>query len=260
MRIKKEISGVELLVIGLAVLGIGLTCILPERFPPPIDEFDGEIRLVGFLLALGGAFLIVVALIKWTCKWIAERWKDSNVHIGMSSLIEHLADFEDSYALESELSEICLIGKGVIGDNHVDEDILRSRVEKCPHLVKKLTTTRGERTQTMGYYIVYPLTVKGVARIDKKKIQSGKMLVDSDIVGTFRAAKAVYISMVFGKGLMSQGAALFHLKKDLKHLREMSSSIQKLYARLSTRDGLRLLRKYGFQPIDRDDGIWVFTF
>lgn len=253
---KPSFSPSALLGTGLGFLGVGLSLITPEKYPALLIPYDVALRTIGIVTIGIGTLLLALAALKWLGVIAGHGFRRV---MNMALLAELFIDFEISYALQSDLSEICSLGKVVIGDNHAPEDLLRSRLAKCPQIIRKLTTSDAIPAPIHGYYITYPLTKRGVGRIDKKQVTNGKSLQEGDLAATFSNAKAIYISMIFGDGMRAKAAALLHLKNDIKHLREAHSKICKLYAKPSTNDGLRLLKKFKFSPIDGENGIWVLS-
>lgn len=241
---------------GLGFLGVGLALITPENFPVSMAPYDVLLRAAGTATSGIGGVLIVGA----TLKWVGAILGDGVNHIiNLSPIAERLTDFDNPYALQSDLPEICLLGNSAIGNNHATEDLLRIRYTKCPHIIRKLTLPKSAQSTIHGYYITYPLTNSGANRIDKKQIANGKYLQDRDLAASFGSARAIYISMIYGDSWKAKAAALLYLKDDIRHLQETNSRIRKFYAKPSTKDGLRLLKRYGFIPIDHDEGIWVLA-
>jgi hypothetical protein len=248
----EEQSGHALAAISLSFVGIGLTLIIPETFPSWLSGSDWWLRAV-WLVCILVAILVVLAPSIILPRTLLSYLR--HVAFKGSASLERITDFDDSYVLQSDLDEICNLGRTAIGDNHAQKDLLTCRLQKCPHIIRKVT--HGANTKIQGYYIVYPLTTRGVRRIQTQQVSSGKSLIDSDICTNFRTAKGVYISMIFGRGMVARAAALFHLKTHLRHLRSMNSHLQAFFAKPSTKAGLRLLKKYGFRPIGSETGIWA---
>ena len=253
---KPAFSSSSLLGTGLGFGGIGLALLTPESFPSFLAAYDAALRSTGFATSGIGGVLVAGALLKWVGAIAGDGYRRLS---SLSPLAERFIDFDNAYALQSDLGEIYSLGKSVIGDNHADEDLLRNRITKCQHIIRKLLRSNDPNSPIHGYYITYPLTKTGMDRIDKKQVVNGKTLQDRDLSTGFHNAKAIYISMIFGDGWRAKAAALLHLKNDISHLRETNSKIRKFYAKPSTKDGLRLLKHYGFKPIDDETGIWVLS-
>lgn len=252
-----KLSGLELIGIGIGLLGLGITLVTFQTTHPFIEIISvEETRKTGFIIIILAliAFLIAIGkLIRKILKYISFR-------LSGTAILEPFLDFEVSDAVPADIQQIHSLGNAVIGDYHATDNQLLSRIQKCPQIIKKLTSSNLKDNNIKGYYIFYPLTSQGIKRIDTCKIVSGKSLENSDISTNFRNARAVYISMIFGNNLMSKAAALLYLKYNLKYLRETNHNISKIYAKPSTTDGLRLLKKYGFFPIAMETGIWVLKF
>ncbi len=229
-----------------------MSLVLTQQLPSSLQPYEVELRRSGWICNMIAIVVFVWLIVKLAGNFLR--------HLDIAPIDISLSDrlyFNVSYCSPSDLDEICALGRQEIGDNHVSEDLLRNRVRRCPHLARKLTSSKKADTKIRGYYILYPLTASGINKIDRHLINSGKGLMDKDISCSFKNARAVYISMIFGDNVFSRAAAIFHMKNDLAHLSEMKQAGRKFYAKPSTKHGLRLLRQDGFRPLDRDTGIWV---
>ena len=57
----------------------------------------------------------------------------------------------------------------------------------------------------------------------------------------------------------SKAFSLYILRKDISGYVEKYKKIKRLYAKPSTKDGLRILTKYGFEPLGGDTEAWVYN-
>lgn len=157
------------------------------------------------------------------------------------------------------LKELCKIGFNLIGDNHADEETLKKRLSKNCRIVKIIKSLRNNKKGISGYYIAYPINNDADNLFQRKLIKNGKGIREEQILTDFSHASAIYISMVAGKNIHSKAFSLYILRKDISGYVEKYKKIKRLYAKPSTKDGLRILTKYGFEPLGGDTEAWVYN-
>jgi hypothetical protein len=239
--------------IGLIGSGASIVALVSLSFIP--DEFKKFFLVFGALTAFIGFVMLVL-------------WKVGLVSKGAQFLIDKVSakateffDYEyDVISGQSKcLKELCRIGHKLIGDNHIDEETLKLRLSKNNRIVKIIKSLRNNKKGISGYYIAYPISKDADNLLQKKFIRNGKEIRDEQILTDFSRAHAIYISMVAGRNIHSKAFSLYVLRKDLTEYIEKYRKIKKLYAKPSTKDGLRILTKYGFEPLGDGTEVWSYN-
>lgn len=234
-------------------LGAAIFALESSSFVP--KKYKDYLSLSGI-----GVFLFGVCLFVY--------WKVNLLVKGTNFIINKVsAKFVDFFNYEYDvicgrskcLNELCEIGFNLIGNNHADEKTLKKRLEKNNEIIKIIKLQRNNKSRISGYYIVYPINNEADKLLRKKKIKNGKHIDESQILSDFSHASAIYVSMVAGKNIHSKAFSLYLLRKDISEYVKRYRRIKRLYAKPSTKDGLRLLTKYGFEPLDGDSEVWSYN-
>lgn len=111
------------------------------------------------------------------------------------------------------------------------------------------------KTQAIiGYFCVIPLTKKGVEQVQERNLLSG--MVDlKNFAKRFSKGNSVYIGSIAGANPKGSAAAVEQLKLFL-----MNKDCIKAYARPMTKDGVRLVKYYGFAPVSNHDRLETGAF
>lgn len=128
-------------------------------------------------------------------------------------------------------------------------DVLSQRIEKNPHLIQGLLVKLDATSHVVGFFIVYPISVKCEERIKEGRLTGSAHFKTGDVCGELDEPSGLYVSWVFAKGSTGRGEVLRRLKRELRIRVADYRSINALYARPTTEAGLRVLMKYGFVSI-----------
>ncbi len=130
-------------------------------------------------------------------------------------------------------------------------DTLRSWMAVNPRLFFGLTEVAESGGQTskplVGYYSLRPVTRRAVELLDSCRIDGAGMLPEH-IIPPDDLPEAGYIGGVVATGGLARAALLFYLAIDLRRYR--AQGVKRFYAKPLTPDGVRLMNKDGFRPVD----------
>jgi len=157
------------------------------------------------------------------------------------------------------ISDVFRLGSSPIGIGveHPDEVLLKRRFAKNPNIIWAIY--ERETGMIAGYYIVYPLNPEGKLLIEQKQIKNAKDISDEHLSENFESASCIYLGMLCGRTEDARAYVLYRLISDLNHFTNLYPNIEKFFARPATKDGLRIIRKYSFNPIDDSTEIWSLT-
>jgi len=236
--------------IGLSLLGVGISLLGISTVSKLVSlDYEQLVFITGVIIvALGGTLIIfwkvrlVYICSKATADYLSRKLSDAFAY-----------EFNDLVFKKSDISDICKLGRKLISNNHADESVLIKRVERNRNIIKAFSDHGNE---IRGYYIIYPINKDADSRIFEGKVRNAKSLKESDLTKTIGAASAIYISMLAGEGRHAKALALYNLKRDLRKISLNSKKVKKLYAKPASQDGLRLMKKYGFEPVGGESEIW----
>lgn len=241
--------------IGLGCLGVGLTAWF-SNLPQSLSTYQSKIHITGIALSVVGVLLVFVAI----TLWIVRLTKKATDKALTKAFTHFVPDFDERYAEDEDIETICTLGRQAIGSNHPDETSLSQRLAKNRNIIKCLIRKKVDGGSIVGYYTIYPITAGTRTKILSGQITSGKQFGLTQISTSFSSCTAIYISMIYGSSLLSKACVLWTLKNDLNTTRRTNKNLDLLFARPATSAGLRLLRKYGFEPINDERGIWSRSF
>lgn len=240
--------------IGLGCLGVGPTAWF-STLPESLSTYQSEIRIAGIVFSVVGVLLLLVAI----TLWIVHLIKKATDKALTTAFTLFFPDFDERYAEDEDIKTICTLGRKAIGSSHPDEITLTQRLAKNRNIIKCLIR-KVDGGSIVGYYTIYPITAETRTKILSEQIISGKQFAQTQISTSFSSCTAIYISMIYGSSLLSKACVLWTLKNDLNTTRRTNKNLDLLFARPATSAGLRLLRKYGFEPINDERGIWLRSF
>lgn len=192
-------------------------------------------------LALG-ILLIITAFVELISWWI-ELW-----YRLMPSALRNVSV---TICKADDLPNIVSIASSRIG-NTTDLEKTRQLYNHNSRSIWKVRNTISGKV--IGYYCLLPLTQKG----EQKVLDRDLLLGDLDIecfAKRFRKHGPVYIGGIAGLNKKAGAAAL----EQMKHL-IVKLEASKAYARPATDDGVRLVKRYGFEPVSAHDKVAVGTY
>jgi len=242
-----------MLSLSISIIGLGLAIIALENstlIPPNYKRF---IPVAGILNVVTGSFIFAWWNLKLFFRGI------SIVKDGISKRVLEYFNFEykPEFGQEEHIDEVCGLGYKFIGNNHADEDTLKKRYKINSKIVKIIYKVKSAYNSVTGYYLIYPLNSEGDQLIQEQLIKTGKDIKISHMTKDFSNASAIYISMLAGKDIHTKAFSLFLLQQDIEYYVNKYKRIKSLYAKPSTKDGLRLLVKYNFKKIGDNSEIWT---
>lgn len=239
-----------------AVLGVGLACVaiggaaLTAVGHPALADHAVLVGDAGLVFAGIGCLLVVAAAIWMVAHALSPLQRELAGEISTGVL-------HNRVLRASELSDIVRMGRSFISDAHPSDDVLRARMRRNPEIVRVVTDRSGKRERFMGYTIIYPLTANGVEQIENGTLRTVKDLRAQQIARTPGETAGLYVSMVCGHGRTARATALAVLRSQIRAALAENSGIGVVFARPATKEGLRLLRKFEFNPLAGDDSIWA---
>lgn len=189
-----------------------------------------------FLLFVGGLFLL------FTVFWVCAFW---------AGVFRKLRLFgrRNVSVCECQSTDIDEISR--IANEHIvgSTDQRKSMVlyNHCPKSFRKIIDTKSNKI--IGYICLLPLTNKGEKQIENRDVLVGN-LDTTYFAKRFRKGCSVYIAGMVGEKWAAKGAAIDFIRDELKKIGAL-----KAYSRPVTKDGVRLLKGEGFQPVSEHDRV-----
>jgi hypothetical protein len=230
---------------GLITVGSALLAIAPFRSDVgkvvPVSQ-----RIYGIALASGIALCVIgVLIIAWALAQYVTR---------MSHYAQLIDDYiktritdpklDRSAALEDDLDAVFEFSRQEFQEE-IDDDVklrMRSWHKKNP---EHLWIIYREGRVIVGYFALLPLNKKAARRVDRGELY-GASISEDDMVGVATKPSAIYIGGIAAK---SKKAKAFAVGVLLERLNKMLVGGVPLYTRPVTKDGHRLVDKYGFLPV-----------
>lgn len=159
--------------------------------------------------------------------------------------------------------------RSVIGDGVASLDRVRDWYAKNPETLwaVRREQRRGlkQKSEMVGFFSVFPVTQEAKELL-AKNLHKGTELVSNHIVSQGHRAAAIYIGAVGAKGFRAKERTLGAL---MGYLISRTRKTPLIFTRPVTKDGLRLTRQQGFEPVlkaaalsqsDEEDMIFVRNF
>lgn len=236
--------------IGLSLLSIGIGLLGLSALPMVINVgYEVEVRNTGVFFAVAGMLIVVY----WKLTLVYRGAKLLNERVSGKAAEYFSYEFRQLTDSTVNLKNICSLGERFIYGSHPDAVLLNSRMQRNSDVLCAFEDNKGN---LRGYFIVYPLNKKTTTEINTGVITSGKRLIPEHLVKRTNLATSIYISMVAGIDRHARAFILYELERFLKSKINSSKRITHLYAKPTTAEGRRLLRKYKFNPIGGDSEIW----
>ena len=126
-------------------------------------------------------------------------------------------------------------------------DLMKSWHKKNRTLFWIVSAYRGSTRQQCGYFCVLPLNADAAKQIEAGTLD-GTKIRSIDIAAKAQNASCIYIGGVAGANRKARARAMEEIRSAIDFVK--FAKAQRAYARAATVDGLRLLRKYRFRPLN----------
>lgn len=107
-------------------------------------------------------------------------------------------------------------------------------------------SSRRRSIKTLGFFTIIPLTDKAVRLVDEERLDA-LHFTSEHIAGVKDKGAALYIGSIAARGFRAKGEILGYVRGRVEEEVEQGSGV--VYTRPISKDGLRLAKKYGFQPV-----------
>ncbi|MCC6591370.1 MAG: hypothetical protein IT168_32085 [Bryobacterales bacterium] len=162
------------------------------------------------------------------------------------------SDLQTQWATKSQLDELLTFGRAQYSnpdDQFVSRQILTSFMQKCATVVRLFRDKHGK---LVGLYILLPLTHTATKEILAREILSAKDFKPEHAARDFSKAAAIYVTNICGAGQINRGKVHRELRDQMRQIGTAYHNIEYFFARGGAPDGIRLLEKYDFEPIEKD--------
>lgn len=205
-----------------------------EEQAPSLGPYLGYVPWISFgLLAL---FVLLIAL--ETIGLIIEAF----YRLQPSTL----ANVASRPARAVDIPRIVGIAQGTMGARITEENtlLLYNHNSKC---IRKVVDTRTD--EIIGYFCILPLTVNGERSVMERDLINDDLDI-GNFAKRFRRGVPVYIGSMAGVNTRGRAATLELAKVVLADL-----ETSKAFTRPVTKDGVRLVKKFGFKPVNEHDAL-----
>jgi len=241
----------------LAVLGIGITSLL-SGVGVLLTARQKQTELwFGWAPAGLGGLLILGCLVHPLVAFLLGRMR-AGLHERRLARLEH--QFLVVEVTESIIERIGSTGQSLVGDRHPSADALKERWKFNKDIIQAIAPIDNQ-TAIAGYFIVYPLKKVACKALDNGRVGSARdMQHNQHFCKDFRSASGIYVSMVMGNDeIPNAKACVLHLLlRTIRRCQRQGKSLR-VYARPYTEAGYRLVRRYRFQEINAQWGLWKVT-
>ena len=117
--------------------------------------------------------------------------------------------------------------------------------------VKENASSRITSTKTLGFFTILPLTEKAVRLVDDERLDALHFTAEHIATPKHKQA-AFYIGSIAAKGFRAKAEILGYVRGRVEEESKDGSGI--VFTRPISKDGLRLAKKYGFQPVGDNVG------
>jgi hypothetical protein len=133
----------------------------------------------------------------------------------------------------------------IASDEFGDRSTSEAQTTRLHELDGKIFTAIKDSTdQIVGYFCLVRLTKAGVEAVMRNDFHIATAPIEYINTSTKRRYQQVYVGAVYGRRYDSK---MFALGSMINELTDLKPKV--VCARAATQDGLRVLKKYGFQPV-----------
>lgn len=215
---------------------------------------------VGLALALAGppklvAMIVTVGLgagaLVWTALGFSQWWRHRlpGSGIGPSEVYSSrwaVGDADIAHAYEFFVGQL-------EEENEVSHDLMLLLQARNSQTLRLVERHRGAETRLMGIALMVPLSVEAETRIRRRDMRDPH---DADIGAEALAnweTNAAYIAGIAGSSERGRGYAMGICESWLRE-----HGVEVAFARPVSRDGERVLRRWGFSPLGAPSKFWVW--
>jgi len=160
---------------------------------------------------------------------------------------EFLSENLDPYldiqsANRTDLQIIDSLSSVAFGDTASNLTQIEELYNRAPDTFWKVVDDRNQKIS--GYFCVFRITKKGESQV-KRGTFYGACPDETAILKTSKKNVPIYVGAIYGKSLRAKAVALAGLSVYLSQLNPPA-----VYAKAATKDGLRILTRRGFQPLN----------
>jgi hypothetical protein len=244
--------------LGMGILTIGgsLAAVCPLR--ADIDDLIGSYPdriydlclILGLFLCLCGLLLVLAGVLQHLAA-LSKRMQHVREYIE-----EKLSDprFERAVATLDQFEELFELSRHILGDEIAPEirERMREWYGKNPNYlwsIQRVKVGDGVETRRLaGFFSIFPLN-KRATKLCERGDFSGAQIRSEDLVGPNSVPAGVYIGAIAANTPRARSFALGVLMERLDKILKRGVA---LYTRPVTRDGRRLISKYGFIAVDTE--------
>lgn len=165
-------------------------------------------------------------------------------------------DIEVENARPEDVASIRNLAVNFFGEEVTPESVLVqfARAGGIFRVVKRVILKDDERRERFsGYFCVIPLSITAATSVKVKTLRGGNLTIDH-VPDTIDETAALYIGAIAAKDGSSRAVVLESLRQHIHYLSH-KGGVREVLTRPLTEDGLRLVKKYGFQPLEGGGGL-----
>lgn len=248
MKIRSQLT------LGIALLSLGLGILGSKNMSELKFIATKNIELLGYTFIVIGSLLIITFLI--ISIYSTSSLFKKKIATKIATYFDY--EFEIFQPVDGDLIQIDNFVKEIVGKSRRSNiEIFRKFYYANP---KSYYCIRTDKTKKIvGFYFLIPLTKEANKLIQNGIIVDGRLIKQEHICNTYDQAYALYIGNLAAKSNHSKAFILFLLKKQIGEILTKNNKIEAIYARPGTKDGLRLLTKYGFNKMMPESVIWKLS-
>lgn len=159
-------------------------------------------------------------------------------------LPSRLAHMACKVARADDIPQIVAIAQKTMGDR-ITEENTRQLYNHNTKSIRKVVDTRNG--SIVGYFCILPLTVNGQKNVMERDLIGDSLQVEN-FTKTFRPGSPVYIGSIAGINQKGKAATLELAQNLISTL-----DVPKAFTRPVTKDGVRIVKKFGFRPVSEHD-------
>lgn len=216
--------------VGLS--GLIVSILGANTFTDFIRIGDAGVRLLSYIASSGiliSMLVLVLLVVRETARGVRD-WRSRD-----TVLKPCVCDGDDI----KKIAEIA-------SDEFGDQSTSHQQTQRLHNIDDGIFTAIKEPAGVIvGYFCLIRLTQAGFAAVMRNDFHIGTAPIEYINTSKKRRYQNVYVGAVYGHRHHSKMFALGSMINALKELKPKT-----ICARAATKDGLRILRKYGFQPVD----------
>ncbi|MFD4527616.1 hypothetical protein ACFWP7_27545 [Streptomyces sp. NPDC058470] len=231
------------LLTGLALLGIGFSL---DR-----NVLAGVIVLFSGLAAL---LICAVSLIFALVTAFVVRMSGAE-ELTLPVGYNPVGRVQTRWSESDELDSVFRLARELIPEGHPRRNAVEERLLRNSQLVRLVYLAHGGSYRLEGYIILYPLNRSAVSAVLAGEICAGLQIRPRHVQQRWTSASGIYIAAAAGSTWRARAAVVTLLEVMTENI-----SPEWIFARPVTKDGLRLMRKSGFQPLFDTKNVWALRY